>query len=158
MRLEAKAAVSELLLDPAAAIEIKTTPDRNKNNIMEPLVLEPVLADLARFNQELGPHHEKVAEAWNSLGLIRMHVQLDPFAAIECHKEALRIQRLQSCPSLKLAATLNDLAMCYERVRESERALELYLEAEIVLKRCAASSTHPVTISTDRCIARLQRR
>ena len=123
----------------------------------QPILLAQVLADLTRFTEEFGPYHLKVAEAWNSLGLIRLHIQADPEEAIKCQKEALVIQRL-STPSVELAATLNDLALCYERIGESEHALELYLEAEGVLRICSPSPSHPVCLCTDRCIARLQRR
>lgn len=55
------------------------------------VVLEEVLRDLSQQISELGPNHLSVAETWNTLGLIRLHMQRDVRAALQCHQRALQI-------------------------------------------------------------------
>jgi tetratricopeptide (TPR) repeat protein len=125
--------------------------------VNNPAVLLPVLEDLCRFRDELGPNHVKVAETWNSLGLIRLHMQHNESAAIKCHEEAIKIYRMNEVSALQLAVTLGDLGACYERVCEPEHALGIYQEALHLLAVSKVSPSHRVTLSIVRSIARLKR-
>jgi len=124
---------------------------------VDPVVLRPVLEDLAKLTDELGPNHDKVAEVWGSLGLIRQHMQKNVPAAVKCHEEALKIYRLNTACATKVAVTLNDLANCYERVCEQDRALQLYQEALTLLEASNVPEDHRVFSSTMRAVARLKR-
>ena len=124
-----------------------------------PWALQQVQSDIARLTQELGPLHPKIAETWNSLGLIRLHVQNMIPAAIKCHEEALFIYRNnpnENC--LAIAATLNDLGRCYERIEDTARALEVYQEAECLIERKESTGTFRcLLLSVRHAIARIQR-
>ena len=124
-----------------------------------PLVLKQVLADLLRLSEELGTTHVKVAEVWNSLGLIRLHMQHNVQAAVKCHEEALCIYRLnKDASTLDIAVTLNDLGRCYERLDQQSKALRTYEEAaEMVRKDASIRKTHSVVESVHRAVARLRR-
>ena len=124
-----------------------------------PLLLKQVLADLIRLTDELGPGHIKVAETWNSLGLIRLHVQRNVQAAIKCHKEALSIYTgSKDGSTVDIAVTLNDLGRCYERLNDQAKALESYERAEeLVLNDSSIRKTHSVVESVKRSVARLRR-
>lgn len=129
------------------------------NEYFKPKVLGPVLSDLERLREELGPDDVKVAETWASLGLIRMHMQRITPAAIKCHEEALRIYRKNGSPPMQVSITLNDLAACYERVGDMERALSTYQEAlDTIQTASEVSPTHRIVQSITRSLARLQRR
>jgi hypothetical protein len=132
------------------------TGDRD-SGVNNPAVLLPVLEDLCRFRDELGPNHVKVAETWNSLGLIRLYMQLNESAAIKCHEEAIKIYKMNEGSALQLAVTLADLGACYERVCEPEHALRIYQEALQLLVVSKVSPSHRVTQSVVRSLARLQR-
>jgi len=54
-------------------------------------VLGRVLSDLRTAQHEYGSCHDTVAEAWNALGLVHVHMRRDTEAAKVCHQEALRI-------------------------------------------------------------------
>ena len=130
----------------------KTAYNRDSDNV----VLRQVLDDLHRYRRDLGETHEKVAETWNSLGLIRLHMQRDPEAALGCHQEALKIFRKKKA-SMAMAITLNDLGYCYERLNQNEPALEIYKEAVELLKKLKIGQSHPRMTSTQRSINRLMR-
>jgi tetratricopeptide (TPR) repeat protein len=132
------------------------TGDRD-SKVNNPAVLLPVIEDLCRFRDELGPNHVKVAETWNSLGLIRLHMQHNESAAIKCHEEAIKIYRMNDLSALQLAVTLSDLGGCYERACRPERALGIYQEALHVLVVSKVSPSHRMTQSIIRSIARLKR-
>ena len=141
---------------PPSPYEESDFSEESKN----PWALEQVLADIDRLSQELGPTHTKIAETWNSLGLIRLHVQNMVSAAIKCHEEALYIYRSNSdeC-SLAIAATLNDLGLCYERIEDQARALSAYEEAERILQSddSTGSSSRCLLFSVQKAIARIRR-
>uniref|UniRef100_A0A7S1D2E4 Kinesin light chain n=1 Tax=Cyclophora tenuis TaxID=216820 RepID=A0A7S1D2E4_CYCTE len=130
----------------------KTAYSRDSDNV----VLRQVLDDLRRYRRDLGENHEKVAETWNSLGLIRLHMQRDPEAALGCHQEALKIFRKKTA-NLAMAITLNDLGYCYERLNQREQALEIYKEAVDLLKKQKLGQSHPRMIATQRSVNRLMR-
>jgi tetratricopeptide (TPR) repeat protein len=132
------------------------TSDRD-SDVNNPTVLLPVIEDLCRFTDELGPNHVKVADTWNSLGLIRLHMQHNESAAIKCHQEAIKIYKMNDLSTLQLAVTLGDLGACYERVGEPEHALGIYQEALQMLEVSEVSSSHLVAQSIMRSIARLKR-
>lgn len=130
----------------------------SSDDIERPLVLKQVLADLMQYTEELGPTHIKVAETWNSLGLIRLHMQHNVQAAIKCHTEALEIYMLVNAPKIDLAVTLNDLGRCYERSKDQIKALETYEQAEeLVRSDSSIRKTHSVVDSLQRAVARLRR-
>ena len=129
------------------------------DDVERPLVLQQVLADLMQLSDELGSTHVKVAEIWNSLGLIRLHMQHNVQAAVKCHCEALSIYRLnKEASTLDIAVTLNDLGRCYERLGEPNKALSTYEEAaEMVRNDTSIRRTHSVVESVNRAVARLRR-
>lgn len=119
-------------------------------------VLMEILLDLERSQQEFGYSHEKVAEAWNALGLIRVHMQRDAKKAKQCHENALRIFQL-NCMSAETAITLNDLGYCYEQLGDQDSALNVYREAFRIMKELKMAENHPRMLSTQRAVCRLQR-
>ena len=132
--------------------------DSSDDGQQRPLVLKSVLSDLIRLTEELGPTHVKVAEIWNSLGLIRLHMQHNVHAAVKCHQEALSIYQRNASTTLDIAVTLNDLGRCYERLDEPVRALETYEKAaEMIRKDASVRKTHSVVESLNRAVARLRR-
>jgi tetratricopeptide (TPR) repeat protein len=120
------------------------------------LSLREILLDLERSQQEFGYSHEKVAEAWNALGLIRVHMQRDAKKAKQCHENALRIFQCNFMPA-ETAITLNDLGYCYEQLSEQDRALEVYREALHIMEELKIAENHPRMLSTQRAVCRLQR-
>jgi tetratricopeptide (TPR) repeat protein len=122
----------------------------------ENVVVKQVLADLNRFREDLGESHEKVAETWNSLGLIRLHMQQDADEAKVCFEEALRIFTQHDSQS-SIAITLNDLGYCHERLLQQEEAMNSYKKARELLEAQKYSESHPRMISTQRSLARLMR-
>ena len=137
-------------------------PNPNRTSTLEPklrdseqcVVLRQVLADMQRHRLE-GPSI-KMAEAWNSLGLIRLHMQGDAESARECHSEALRIVKELGDKRL-LAITLHDLGYCFERMEERELALQQYKEAISTLQGENLDKTHPRMIATQRAMNRILR-
>lgn len=131
----------------------------SSNDVPAPLVLNQVMADLLRLTEELGPTHIKVAETWNSLGLIRLHMQNNIEAAIKCHREALSIYRTnQDATNLATAVTLNDLGRCYERLHDCATALQTYEQAaELMQKDPTIRKNHTFLESVLRSMARLRR-
>jgi tetratricopeptide (TPR) repeat protein len=127
------------------------------NDVINPAVLKPVMEDLCRFTDELGPNHVQVADMWNSLGLIRLHMQHNAPAAIKCHQEALKIYKMNKVSVLQLAVTLGDLGTCYERIGEEEQALIIYQEATQLLRGSDISSSLRMVHSIRRSVARLKR-
>ena len=125
---------------------------------VDPIVLPQALSELDRSVAMHGPNHEKVAEAWNSLGLIRLHMQKNAHEALKCHQKALDIYNLIEAPSvhLHMAITFNDLGMCYERLNDRENALLLYNRA-LLFAQSDAAVTEKVWLfrATERAIDRL---
>jgi hypothetical protein len=128
----------------------------------DPPVLSRVLEDLAKLTNEFGPNDVKVADAWNSLGLIRQHMMRNMPAAIKCHQRALDIYRCNneevSKMTMQIAVTLIDLGSCYERTAQSEQALRKYEEAECLLETSDISPSHRIFCSVERAVARLKRK
>lgn len=122
------------------------------------VVLRQVLLDLKRNRLEFGDHHPKVAETYTSLGLIRLHMQQDAFLAQQCFQQALSIFQRENNP-LKVAVTLQDMALCYEKLEAIESALELYTEAVRILgDEARLPQHHPRMIAAQRSLCRLLRR
>jgi tetratricopeptide (TPR) repeat protein len=120
-------------------------------------VLCRVLADLRASQLEYGYNHSKVADAWNALGLIRVHMQRDAKAAKKCHEHALRIYK-DNLQLTETAIALSDLGYCCEQLPgQQERASKLYLEALQILRELNLSDSHPCMISTRRAVSRLRR-
>lgn len=122
----------------------------------ENVVVAQVLADLHRFRVALGNSHVKTGEAWNSLGLIRMHMQQDAMEAKPCLEEALRIFKKNDERALE-ATTLNDLGNCLERLNQHEKAFDAYKEAREIFETEKFSESHPRVLSTQRSLSRLCR-
>jgi tetratricopeptide (TPR) repeat protein len=122
----------------------------------ENVVVKQVLADLIRFREDLGETHEKVAETWNSLGLIRLHMQQDADEAKVCFEQALRIFTEHDSQS-SIAITLNDLGYCHERLHQQDEAVNSYKKARELFEAQKYSESHPRMISTQRSLSRLMR-
>lgn len=58
---------------------------------------------------------QRMAQSWNSLGLVRLHTQRDPHEAIRCHRNALQL--LVSSSSSTSTATDEDGPSCGASVR-----------------------------------------
>ena len=119
-------------------------------------VLKQVLHDLRRAQMQFGTHHQKSADAWNALGLVRIHMQRDAEAAKKCHEFALTIFREQEMAE-QTATTLNDLGYCCERLDLPEAALKHYEESLLILENQNFSETHPQMLSTRRAVSRMTR-
>eukprot|EP00536_Pseudo-nitzschia_multiseries_P011618 jgi/Psemu1/206372/e_gw1.406.38.1 len=120
-------------------------------------VLKQVLHDLRDAQLRFGSAHQKCADAWNALGLIRVHMQRDAEAARKCHEYALEIFRQRQLAK-ETATTLNDLGYCFERLNLPEIALKKYQECLLILQSENFSECHPQLLSTKRALSRMQRR
>lgn len=118
------------------------------------VLLKKVVTDLRRFIADYGKSHEKVAEAWNSMGLIRLHLQQNTIEAKRCFEEAIRI--LENGDKAAFAITLSDLGWCHERLKDHEKALLLYRKAKIILEDQECSESHPTSVSINRSLERLR--
>ena len=119
-------------------------------------VLKQCLHDLRRAQMQFGTHHQKCADAWNAIGLIRVHMQRDAEAARKCHEYALTIFREKSMAK-ETATTLNDLGYCCERLDLPEAALKHYKESLQILETENFPETHPQVLSTRRAVSRIMR-
>jgi hypothetical protein len=133
-----------------------------------PHMLPQVLADLDRLIIELGPSAIQVAEAWNSLGLIRCRMQKKHAAAVHCHQQALIIFQTAASaeckdPSLssvilQIVVTLIDLGTCYELQHNHDAALKSYRKADaLILKAPPGAIASHVAYSCRRALARMER-
>jgi tetratricopeptide (TPR) repeat protein len=120
-------------------------------------VLQRVLHDLKSAKNTFGDNHNSVADAWNALGLVRVHTQRDVEEAVVCHQEAYRIF-IQNGEKEGIAFTLNDLAYCYELLGKHNKALSLHHEALSTFEETNVSEFHPKVVSTHAAISRIQRR
>lgn len=120
-------------------------------------VLKQVLHDLRKAQMQFGTHHQKSADAWNALGLVRIHMQRDAVAARKCHEFALTIFRDQQMAE-ETATTLNDLGYCCERLDLPEAALKNYEESLLILENLNFPETHPQVLSTKRAVSRMTRK
>merc|ERR1719223_2320757 len=119
-------------------------------------VLKQVLHDLRRAQMQFGTHHQKSADAWNALGLIRVHMQRDAEGAKQCHEYALTIFKEQRMPE-QTATTLNDLGYCCERLDLPEAALKNYKESLQILETENFPESHPQVLSTRRAVSCIMR-
>lgn len=119
-------------------------------------VLKQILQDLEDYRKEYGNVHPKVAESWNALGLIRVHMERDADEARKCHEYALAIFKEKKLV-VDTAITLNDLGYCFERLNQTEEALKRYQEALQLLQSERLSDDHPRVISTRRAVFRILR-
>mmetsp|Transcript_92439 Transcript_92439/g.188108 ORF Transcript_92439/g.188108 Transcript_92439/m.188108 type:complete len:171 (+) Transcript_92439:83-595(+) len=120
-------------------------------------VLKQVVHDLRDAQLRFGTHHQNCADAWNALGLIRVHMQRDPEAARKCHEYALTIFQERRMAK-EMATTLNDLGYCCERLNLREAALKNYQESLRLLESEIFSESHPQVLSTRRAVSRMLRR
>lgn len=131
--------------------------------------LDSVLADLEKFQSSSSlstqspyvtsqgvDETKKIAETWNSLGLMRLHMQKDIQAAKDCHQEALKIIEGTKF-RMELSVTLHDLGYCYERLNQQEEALKNYKLALRVLEEEHISKEHPRMIAVQRAVDRISR-
>lgn len=119
-------------------------------------VFRRVVSDLRTAQHEFGSNHNSVAEAWNALGLVRVHMQRDAKAAQLCHEEALRIYS-KNFQHAEMAVTLNDLGFCHEQQGNHTDALELYEDAMRILFELDLGESHPRVIATQRAVSRIRR-
>jgi len=127
--------------------------DKKQNSIP---FLEKVLQDLKHAHAHYGNCHHKSAEAWNALGLSRVHMQGDAAGARICHEHALAIFRDLEM-TRDIATTLNDVGFCYERLDLHEEALQKYERALEIFVAEKLDENHPQVISTRRAISRMTR-
>jgi tetratricopeptide (TPR) repeat protein len=133
----------------------KPTIDVNDEETTNP-VLKQVLHDLRRAQMQFGTQHQKSADAWNALGLVRVHMQRDAEAARKCHEYALTIFR-EKLMAKETATTLNDLGYCCERLNLREAALKNYEESLKILETENLPESHPQVLSTRRAVSRMTR-
>ena len=109
-----------------------------------------------RIVECVNDNNRKLAETWNSLGLVRLHVQKNVQAAVQCHETALKL--LDGTPfQMEMAITRNDLGYCYERSDQPEDALQQYQLALRVLEEQHVSQHHARRLSIQRGIDRILR-
>ena len=138
------------MIDDADTSSKQTFPSLDGDDESDNRLLRCVLNDLQRLQQE--GNQEQISEAWNSLGLIRLHTQHNAEAAIRCHRQAL-----QFCQDpVEIAVTLNDLGYCFERLQQPDRALVIYKQAQQIIQEHAPDS-HPRKVSIERSLARILR-
>jgi tetratricopeptide (TPR) repeat protein len=119
-------------------------------------VLKEILEDLEDCQKVYGNVHPKVADAWNALGLIRVHMERNADEARKCHEYALAIYKEMNLAK-EIAITLNDLGYCFERLDQREMALQSYQEALQLLDPESLSDNDPRVISTRRAVSRILR-
>jgi len=134
----------------------KPTIDMDDEESSNP-VLKGVVCDVRRTQMQFGVHHPKYAEAWNALGLIRIHMQGNAEAARRCHEYALTIFREKKMAK-ETATSLNDLGYCCERLDLPEKALNHYREALEILEGEDISETDRLVLSTRRSVDRMMRK
>jgi tetratricopeptide (TPR) repeat protein len=125
------------------------------NNKAPTMLLQSVLRDLETTKDQV-----KLAETYNSLGLMRLHMQKDPLGAMECHTQAKELL-LRHCNNEEdgvelLAITYSDLGYCHERLSETDQALIQYKLARTKLSQ-VLSPDHPRMIAVQRAMDRVLR-
>ena len=161
--------ISLMIFHPATCANMKPSVTRSKSLPSNSVAfLDSVLADLERFqmssssrslddrSDEAVDETKKLAETWNSLGLIRLHMQKDAPSAKDCHVEALQIFE-RNRQRMDMAITLIDLGYCYERLNQQEDALRQYQHALTVLEEERVSKDHPRMMAVQRAISRITR-
>jgi tetratricopeptide (TPR) repeat protein len=133
----------------ASAWELPVLDEGEQSNHL----VKAVFAKLQEAHEEGSP--EKTAEAWNALGLVRLHTRQNPEGALECHEMSLRF--CQDDPMSK-AITLNDIGLCYERTMQCQKAIQIYQQAlELLNDHMITESNHHCKQSLERTLARLLR-
>ena len=97
----------------------------------------------------------RLAKEWNALGLIRMHMQSNADEAIKCFHQALHLysesstqnssKPVRATPGTKafdIAITLNDLAYCYMKIEQREKAFDTYQRAYDHFKECQTDESN----------------
>ena len=98
----------------------------------------------------------KLAESWNALGLIRIHMQQKTDEARKCHLRALEIyNKHKKNNAVATATTLKDLGFCYEKLTQHGQAIKMYRDAVDILKGEKVPSDNLLLNATLRSIARL---
>jgi tetratricopeptide (TPR) repeat protein len=120
-------------------------------------VLNQVIRDLTTARRNYGDNDSHVADAWNALGLVRIHMQRDAPAARSCHEQALRIYQERRLLK-ETAITLVDLGCCFERMERREDAVQKYRQALEILRMEKVPEDHPQVLSAKRAISRMLRR
>lgn len=120
-------------------------------------VLQQVMTDLKVARQAYGDNDCNVAEAYNALGLVKLHMQNNVQAAKLCHEQALAIYQNKQLAK-ETAITFADLAYCLERLNRHEDALEKYQQALEIFQAEKVSDNHPQVMSTKRAMSRMMRR
>eukprot|EP00934_Nitzschia_sp_Nitz4_P002148 Nitzschia sp. Nitz4//scaffold63_size106090//81538//82095//NITZ4_004406-RA/size106090-processed-gene-0.133-mRNA-1//1//CDS//3329556023//2148//frame0 len=147
------------LATPNVSSPTKTTPSLSvaKTTRTQNPLLNKALDDLERCQD--GGCKRTIAEAWNALGLVRLHTQRDPQEALRCHDCALQLLESMGGNDVNsdLAATLNDLGLCHERLGDKAKAMQLYQRAREVLEGQDFKSSHERLQAVDRAIARVSR-
>jgi tetratricopeptide (TPR) repeat protein len=128
----------------------------HNNNKSPTMLLQSVLRDLETTKDQI-----KLAETYNSLGLIRLHMQKDPLGALECHTQAkellIRISNKEDDDVEELLAiTYSDVGYCHERLSETDQAVIQYKLAQAKLSQ-VLSPDHPRMISVQRAMDRVLR-
>jgi len=148
-------------LDSSSTVEARCELVLSENKSSRQAKGNPVLCrvvhDLKSAQMKLGDNHNLVADAWNALGLVRVHTQRDVQEAMVCHQEAYRIF-IHNGQKEGIAFTLNDLAYCYELLGDHNKALSLHHEALSIFEETKMSEFHPKVVSTRAAISRIQRR
>lgn len=127
--------------------------------------LEDVLSDLRRYRDLYGENSLKVAEMWNTLGLIHLHYQHDVDHSIKCHERALQIYTTmeesnndETPTTFPLTVTLFDLGNSYERMGDRQCALQLFRRAwRNIETHRVVPETHYISKSIRRALFRLER-
>jgi len=119
-------------------------------------VLKQVLHDLRDAQIRYGKDHAKVGDAYNALGLIRVHMEHDAAGARICHEYALTIFQREKRLAKENATTLNDIAYCYERLNLPGVALQHYEDSLRIFDSERISGSQ--VVSTKRSILRMQRK
>ncbi|KAG7338879.1 expressed tetratricopeptide repeat protein [Nitzschia inconspicua] len=119
-------------------------------------VYNQIMRDLRQAQKMYGDNDSKVADAWNALGLVKIHMQRDIQGAICCHEHALRIFQEQKLAK-ETAITLIDLGYCCERMEHRDDALLKYQQALEILEAEKMPENHPQVSSTKRAITRMMR-
>ena len=138
---------------------VKITATTTLTTPMNPL-LESALLEI-RQAEESGTTRQEI-EAWNSLGLIRLHTQRNPQEALKYHMHALNLcsalEQDGDDTIMETSNTYGDIGLCYERLGEDKEALRCYEKAySLLIETNNVSECHPRLIGLKRVLARLGR-
>lgn len=147
-----KCELLELHTSSSTAWELPTLEKEEESNHL----VQNVMGDLQQAQQSGSA--SRTCEAWNALGLIRLHTRRNPSGALECHEIALQLITSSNTQAkcMQEATTLNDIGLCYERLEQTKEAVLAYEQAMEMMKE-GISPTHPQRMSLERTMARLSR-